>query len=213
MGDIADGIFDLPLGQRAAAPIGKARALVDRQAHPGFDQIGIADLFRLADRHHRDLRVENRVRGLAGQVDDDFHVLPAGVEDLQHVFILAHQIEQGFQINPRRHRINRGGFFGIGDLHQAQFGPIGVFAHEFGVDRDKFGLGETFAEFGKGFGGVDQRVNFHVIFSHCGRSAALGFEPIVPLHRLTKCKASPVSAPIMARIWYTRFGCPGALAS
>ena len=35
-------------------------------------------------RHRRNLRVEQRHRGLAGEVEDDFDVLAGGVEDLHH---------------------------------------------------------------------------------------------------------------------------------
>jgi len=34
VGHVADGIFDLPLGQRPARPVGKPGALVDLQAEP-----------------------------------------------------------------------------------------------------------------------------------------------------------------------------------
>ncbi len=120
VGDVADRVFDLPLGQRAAAPVGEARALVDRLAEPGFDQVGIADLLGLADRHHRDLGVEDRVRGLAGQVVDDLDVLPAGVEDLEHVLVVAEQLEHRGQVDPVGERIDRRGFLLVAELHQAQ---------------------------------------------------------------------------------------------
>ncbi len=42
---IANGVFDLPISQRATAPISKARALVDGFVKPAFDEVGIADLF------------------------------------------------------------------------------------------------------------------------------------------------------------------------
>jgi hypothetical protein len=76
------------------------RALVDRQAQPRLDQIGIADLLALADGHHRDLRVENRVRGLAGQIVDDFHILPARVENLEDILIVHQQVEQRGRSSP-----------------------------------------------------------------------------------------------------------------
>jgi len=97
---------------------------------PAFNEVRIADLFGLADRHHRDLRVEDRVRGLARKVVDDLHILPAGVEDLEHVLVVDQQFEQRAKIDPGGQRIDRGGFLVIRDLHQAQFRPIGVLAHE-----------------------------------------------------------------------------------
>ena len=89
MCDIPDRVLDLTVGQRAAAPVGKARALINRNAEPAFDQIGIADLFALTDRHHGDLSVEYGMRGLAGQIDDNLDILPAGMEDFQNVLILG----------------------------------------------------------------------------------------------------------------------------
>ena len=91
MRHVADGIFDLAFGQRATAPVSKARTFVDRQAEPALDQIGITDLLRLADRHHRDLCIEDRLRGFSSEVVDDLDVLPAGMEDLEHFVIVAQQ--------------------------------------------------------------------------------------------------------------------------
>ena len=38
---------------------------------------------------------------------------------------------------------------GPGDLHEAQDRPIGLVAHELGVDRDEIGLGQAGAEVGQ----------------------------------------------------------------
>jgi len=38
----------------------------------------------LPQRHRGDLRIEQRHRRLAGQIEDDLEILPAGVEDLEH---------------------------------------------------------------------------------------------------------------------------------
>ena len=78
-------------------------------------------------------------------------------------------------VEPLSQRVNRGGFFGVGDLHQAQFGPIGVFAHEFGVNGDEFALRQTLAQIGQSIGSGDQIMYFHcVLFFVFERSAALG---------------------------------------
>ena len=53
-------------------------------------------------------------------------ILSACMKHLEHVFIVAHQIEQRCKIDAVGHRIDRRGFLGIGDLDQAQFRPIGV---------------------------------------------------------------------------------------
>jgi hypothetical protein len=47
------------------------------------------------------------------------------------------------------------------DLDQAQVGPIGILAHELGIDRDEVVGGHSGDEGGE-IGLGDQRVNFHV---------------------------------------------------
>jgi len=167
MGHIADRIFDLAIGQRAAAPVGEARAFVDRDAEPAFNEIGIADLFGLADRHHCDLGVEDRMRRLACEIVDDFDVLTARMEDLEHIFVVAEQVPERLQVDPVGQRIDRGGFLLVPDLHQAEFGPVGVLAHEFGVDADEVALRQPVAQIGERFGGGNEVVDFHRFFSVC----------------------------------------------
>src|SRR3546814_7288725 len=82
--DVADRIVDLALVERTAAPVGKACALVELQPDPCFDEVRISDLFGLAERHLADLGVEDRVRRLAGQVEDDFDILSARVRSEEH---------------------------------------------------------------------------------------------------------------------------------
>src|SRR3546814_6003100 len=96
-----------------------------------------------------DLRVEDGVRRLAGQIVDDLDILTAGVEDLEHRFIVDEEVEQRFQVDAGRHRVDRSGMVAVGDLDQAQFGPEGVFAHEFGIDRDEIAVLDEVAEFGE----------------------------------------------------------------
>ena len=110
MGDVGDRIVDLALVERAAAPVGEARALVEAVAEHAFDQVRIADLLAIAQGHRRDLRVEQRVRDLAGQVVDDFQILPAGMEHLQHLVILDQQVEQRRQVDALGQRVDRGRF-------------------------------------------------------------------------------------------------------
>src|SRR3546814_18076428 len=56
-----------------------------------------------------DLRVEDGVRRLAGQIVDDLDILTAGVEDLEHRFIVDEEVEQRFQVDAGRHRVDRSG--------------------------------------------------------------------------------------------------------
>ena len=113
MSDIGDRIFELARVERAARPVGKAGALVQRDPQPVVDQIGIADLLALADRHGGDLGVEDRVRRLAGQIVDDLHILAAGVKNLEHIFIVDQQFEQRTEVDALGQRIDRGGFLAV----------------------------------------------------------------------------------------------------
>ena len=71
-------------------------------------------------------------------------------------------LEQGLKVDSIGLRINGRGFLVICDLKQAKVRPIGVFAHEFGVDRDEVVGAHAGDEGGKLFGGGDQRVNLHL---------------------------------------------------
>ena len=74
---------------------------------------------------------------LAGQIVDDLEVLPAGMEDLEHVLILHEQVEQRLQVDVGL-GVDRRGLVGARDLDQAQVGPIGILAHELGVHGDEW---------------------------------------------------------------------------
>ena len=171
---IADCVFDLPVGQRAAAPVSEACALVDCDAEPALDQIGVTDLFALADCHHRDLGIENGMGRLAGQIVDNLNVLAAGVKYLQHVFIVAHQVQQARQVDAVCQRIDCGRFFIVGDLHQAEFRPIRVLAHEFRIDGDEVGFFEARDQIVERFGRGNQIMYFHRTFLYAGGVPPLG---------------------------------------
>ena len=149
MGHIANRIIDLALVQRAAAPVGKARALVQRMAEPQRDEILISHLLALTQRHGGHLRVEHRVRRIAGMIVDNLHILPAGMEDFQHVFIMDQQIPERFEVDTFGQRIDRRGLLVVRDLHQAEQRIIGILAHELGVDGDEVCGGQAFAQFGE----------------------------------------------------------------
>ena len=149
VGYVADRIVDLALVQRAPCPVREPRALVEADAQPAIDQIGIADLLALAQRHARDLGVEERMRRLAGQVEDDFDVLPASMEDLEHVLIVDQQVEQRRHVESRGLGVDRRSFLPVGDLEKAQLRPIGVLAHELGVHGDEVRLGQSRAQGGE----------------------------------------------------------------
>jgi len=87
------------------------------------------------------------------------------MEDLEHVIIVAQQVPQRGQVDPGCERVDRSGFFTIADLHEAEFGPEGVLAHEFGVDAHEFVLAQPLAQFRQRFGFGYKFVDFHRIFS------------------------------------------------
>ena len=61
-------------------------------------------------------------------------------------------------------RINRRRFLAIGDLDQAQFGPICVLTHEFGVNADEFSLGQAGAQVSQRGGRGNQGMYLHGAF-------------------------------------------------
>src|SRR5690606_31284350 len=73
--------------------------------------------------------------------------------------------EQRRKIDTVGERVDRRGFLLVAYLDQAQQRPVGVLAHELGIDRDEFRLREPFTEFGQLGGRRDQRVYFHRYFS------------------------------------------------
>jgi hypothetical protein len=122
----------------------------------------------LSQRHGRDLRVEHGVRRFTGQIEKDFNILPTGMENLEHILVIAQQFEHRGHVQPVGLGINRSCFVGVRQLDQAKVWVIGVFPHEFGVDRDKRGLGKSLAQFGKAFAVGDEWMNLHVALAITG---------------------------------------------
>ena len=84
------------------------------------------------------------------------------MEDLEHVLVIDHQLEQRAHVEPRRERVDRRRLVLIGDLDQAEFRPEGVLAHELGVDADEIGLRHSGAEIGEGGTVGDQGMDMHL---------------------------------------------------
>ena len=78
-------------------------------------------------------------------MEEDFHVLPGGVKDLEDAR-LGQNLEERAEIDPWRQGIDSMRLLGVGDLNQAELRPIGPLPHEFGVDGDVGGIRETLAE-------------------------------------------------------------------
>ena len=74
---------------------------------------------------------------------NDLEVLPARVKDLQHLFVVHEQVEQGLEVEPFGFGVDRRRFFAARDLDQAEVGPVGVLAHELGVHGDEGVSGEA----------------------------------------------------------------------
>jgi len=74
-------------------------------------------------------------------VEDDFDVLPRGMENLDHLFV-RHQAEERREVQPRRKRVHKRRVVGRSHLDKAQFRPERRFADELRVDRDEIGFGK-----------------------------------------------------------------------
>jgi hypothetical protein len=106
VGDVADRVIDLGLGERSARPVGEARRLVDRDFAHRLCQLAVGDLVAVAAHHRRDLGVEHRRGHLAGELPEDFDVLPRGVKHLDHAGV-GHQREQRREIDVGGERVDR----------------------------------------------------------------------------------------------------------
>ncbi len=142
IGHVAERVFELFLAQGAARPIGEARSLVEVGIEQLLDQHAVARRLAEAAHHGRELGVEDGVGNGAREVVDDLDVLAGGVEHLEHPLI-AHQLEEGRQVELGGERVDDDLGLAAGHLNEAETGPEGRFAHELGVDRDKIGLGQT----------------------------------------------------------------------
>ena len=155
MGDVAERIDQLGLGQRTTGPVGEPAALVDLLLQHLAHQRLIGNLIAEAGGHGRHLGVEHR-SGHGTELDEYFGVLTRGVEDLDDLRI-AQQVEEGLQIQPLGHRVDDGGIRGRRGLYQAQPRPIGRLPHELGIDGDEGLVGQALTECAKRLGGGDRR--------------------------------------------------------
>ena len=190
MGDVGQRVVELLVGQRPVAPVGEARRLVEPRAGDALHELVVGNAVAEAADHRRDLRVEHRMRNQIAEMDDDFDVLPGGMEDLDHRLV-GHQPEEGRQVDVRRQRIDQRRHAGRGHLDQAQDRPEGRFADEFGVDGDEIRLfesGENGLEFFLGGDDVHQiafgRSKVFLDFSREALSSSFGaFIMSFPGHR------------------------------
>jgi hypothetical protein len=76
------------------------------------------------------------------------------VKDLEHAGV-GHQRQQRSEVDAGRQRIDERRLVRPGDLHQAELRPVGLVAHEFGVDGDEIGPRLGVAEGGERGGRLD----------------------------------------------------------
>jgi len=145
MGDVRQGVGDLPFAERPAAPVGKPARLVDLGFGKTCRERFVGGRFAMAADHRGDLRVEQGSRHLLEAQVEDLEVLPGRVKDLENLGV-EHQLVQRGEVDALGQRVDRGRVFGAGDLGQAELGPVGPLTHELGIDGNKLGIGEGLAE-------------------------------------------------------------------
>ena len=139
MGHIGQRIFLLRIAQRAARPIGEARGLVQRLMRDLLDQRLVAHLFAKSADHGGHLRVEQWLGEHPAFYEEDFQILPGGMEHL-HRRLVPEQVIERFHrhLGPLdgvdKHRLAR--LAGQGHLDQAQLRPVGAFPQKLGIDGD-----------------------------------------------------------------------------
>ena len=83
MDHVVECIDQLSLGERAIGPVGKTARFIDRSLSQFRHQRFIAGALAETTDHRGDLSVENRGWDFAGGVEEDFQILPPGMEDLE----------------------------------------------------------------------------------------------------------------------------------
>ena len=144
MGYICERIVQLLFRERSAAPVGKARGLVDMDILDTADELVVGNGIAETADHRRDLRVEDRMRNEIAAMENDFDILAGSMKHLQHRWI-GHQFEEGCQVQPLGQRVHQHFGGGACHLYQTQFRPEGRFSQEFGIDRNKIRLGQLLA--------------------------------------------------------------------
>ena len=109
-----------------------------------LDQIDVADRFTEAAHHGGDLGVEQRLGNPPGLGIDDFDVLAAGMKDLDHALV-AHQVEEGGEIDFRCERVDEILLARRGHLHETKLRPERLFAQEFSINGDVIACRECLA--------------------------------------------------------------------
>jgi len=145
MGDVGEGIEPLLFAERPVRPVGEARGFVEIDPGHRAHEVVVGDAVAEAADGGGDLRVEDVAGDAAGELDEDFDVLPRRMKDLHHLGV-AEEVEEGLQADAVGEGIDQDRFLGGGGLQQAEFRPVGGFAQEFGIDRDEIEFAGALAE-------------------------------------------------------------------
>ena len=94
--NVCERVDALLFGERAVRPVGETRRLVELDAGYGAHEIVVGDAVAETAYGRGDLGIENVLRHGAGQLHEEFDVLPGGVKDLDHGRV-GHQIEERLQ--------------------------------------------------------------------------------------------------------------------
>ena len=154
MTDVVERVFLVFGWQRAPRPVGASVGLGEFHAQQAPRELGIADLRGVTGERGRDLCVEHGAHQSNGR-QHHLEILPRGVHDLDDVG-RAHrgnergEVRQGDGIDAHRIAVDR-------DLHQAQFGAVGLFAHEFRIERECGCAQGLVGKRGERIGGVDHQ--------------------------------------------------------
>ena len=144
---ILGGVAHLHLAQRPLQPVRARFALGQFDAKHGLDQPRIAHGKADVQVAGGQLGIEQRLRQAAGQAQQHFEVLAAGMQHLYHSSIVQ-QCGKRMPI-AHRQRVDQIGAPPVTDLHQPGDGIKGVHPHEFGVHRHKWQLAPFGAEAGQ----------------------------------------------------------------
>ena len=131
MAHVVERVFLLRGGQRAPRPVGARVRLGQVDAEQAAHELRVTHLRRMAGERGGDLRVEHRLHQPDGR-EQHLEVLACGMHDL-HDAGRGEQRHEGGEVRYRQ-RVDAYGRIAVGDLHQAQLGPVGLFAHELGVE-------------------------------------------------------------------------------
>ena len=83
------------------------------------------------------------------------------MKDFEYLVIRAEQIEHWREVQPLGLRVNRRRLMRVRQLHEAEIRIIGIFPHEFGINRNKWGFCKPCAQFGEAFAVGDEWMNLH----------------------------------------------------